>query len=762
MGSAPEDAAGQGNDFLAIRSVPKKSVEIPPSSDETVALWHYYYANQALTYRQDSLVVRDAYLGILERWADAPGIGEVQLLSHYEYLLYHSDKCFSGEQYESLRRIASSGQGAILPAAMLHLSAWHYDLGRKHFSRLEANARRLEGLMKAHVDDTGRSPEALSEAADFLTHMAERIWDSGYFNLFDSADSALDLAVNYEDDHIAARYLRSMISEKRGFYRKTLRDLEHLHRLKPLQGDITLRLAVNLARQGKEDQAAELLDTLIERHTRIEDWVHHVAFQEAARLAMEREKWRRAGEILDQAQATYPKNKRFELMEIDLHRRATHRPDPRSRALLDAWDSDFGETPRLRYLRGPLPEMEANRTRLAKRASFRAPALSAGARRLQAGEQSGSSRCAGLWRRLLPLDAPPQVAEVAEEPTGDASPASTGTAVRASYVKKVKDPILPTADGPANQPTEHRPAIETSRQVYYDETTGQPIRVDETLDLELTELYVTPSRFGRKGLKLKASDLQVFDEGKEQKIVTFEQGDVPFTATLLIDASGSMVGPRMSSALTGAKTFMQSMTPHDRARLVIAADRLRGVSSFVNAEDATLHDLTERLDRTSAGGGTALFDFLFLSTDALQPEHGRKVVIVLSDGFDIMSAVPMESVREAIRRSQIQLYWLRLREGRDHEKDFVPSTGWRPIGETQKQLSMLERTVHDSGGDVVEITGVDQVTDAFTQILEDLRNQVAIGYYADPSRGDGSWRKVNVKARGLGVRLRHVAGYFDG
>ena len=51
---------------------------------------------------------------------------------------------------------------------------------------------------------------------------------------------------------------------------------------------------------------------------------------------------------------------------------------------------------------------------------------------------------------------------------------------------------------------------------------------------------------------------------------------------------------------------------------------------------------------------------------------------------------------------------------------------------------------------------------AFSQILEDLRNQVAIGYYADPSRGDGSWRKVNVKARGLGVRLRHVAGYFDG
>ena len=70
--------------------------------------------------------------------------------------------------------------------------------------------------------------------------------------------------------------------------------------------------------------------------------------------------------------------------------------------------------------------------------------------------------------------------------------------------------------------------------------------------------------------------------------------------------------------------------------------------------------------------------------------------------------------------------------------------------------------MRESGGDVVEITSPEQVAGAFAQILEDLRNQIAIGYYADPPRGDGSWRKVNVKAQKLGIRLRHAAGYFDG
>ena len=47
------------------------------------------------------------------------------------------------------------------------------------------------------------------------------------------------------------------------------------------------------------------------------------------------------------------------------------------------------------------------------------------------------------------------------------------------------------------------------------------------------------------------------------------------------------------------------------------------------------------------------------------------------------------------------------------------------------------------------------------RILNELRNQYVIGYYADPVRGDGSWRPVKVDAARPGIRLRARTGYYD-
>ena len=83
------------------------------------------------------------------------------------------------------------------------------------------------------------------------------------------------------------------------------------------------------------------------------------------------------------------------------------------------------------------------------------------------------------------------------------------------------------------------------------------------------------------------------------------------------------------------------------------------------------------------------------------------------------------------------------------------------MGETKQQLSLLERTVTESGGNVVEISGPHQVAEAFAGILSELRNQLAIGYYPEPRYDDGRWRELKVKTTRVGVRLRHASGYFD-
>ncbi|MEM8995983.1 MAG: VWA domain-containing protein, partial [Acidobacteriota bacterium] len=295
-----------------------------------------------------------------------------------------------------------------------------------------------------------------------------------------------------------------------------------------------------------------------------------------------------------------------------------------------------------------------------------------------------------------------------------------------------------------------------SRGYFLDPATGERIRIDMALDLPLRQIYVTPSRFGRRGVAVEASDIELLDDGVRQEIVTFEQGDIPFTASVLIDASGSMEGSRLDRALAGAQRFIGGMAAHDRTRLLVASDRLRQATPLLAARG----DLRRHL-RQHAAGGTALFDHLFLAVDALAPEQGRKVVVVLSDGYDLASAVPVESIAAALKRSQIQLYWVRLRDARAVRRNFIPPTGWRSTDETRRELAALEEAIEASGGRVVPISRFVDVSTAFADILDELRRQIALGYYADPERRDGRWRRVEVKTSRPGVRLRHVDGYFD-
>ena len=57
------------------------------------------------------------------------------------------------------------------------------------------------------------------------------------------------------------------------------------------------------------------------------------------------------------------------------------------------------------------------------------------------------------------------------------------------------------------------------------------------------------------------------------------------------------------------------------------------------------------IDRIRLGSATALYDALFLGSQALEPRQGRKVMVVITDGGDTMSKVDyQEAVRERRNR----------------------------------------------------------------------------------------------------------------
>lgn len=282
--------------------------------------------------------------------------------------------------------------------------------------------------------------------------------------------------------------------------------------------------------------------------------------------------------------------------------------------------------------------------------------------------------------------------------------------------------------------------------------TTQPIRIDDAITLKLRTLFVNVARGGERDLRLDAGDFQIFDNGKPQQLVTFGRDELPLTAVLLLDTSESMGGERLESVRRGAKAFIDGMKPLDEAMLALFSDRMLRITPFTADRQA----LDLALASSKAAGGSAVNDFLYMSLKLLESRQGQRVVVLFSDGSDVHSVLPGSDLLWKARTGQALVYWIHLGGKR---KSFTSS--WRDFEANDREYDMLRKVVSESGGRVLDIERIDQLEGAFRTILEELRQQYALGYYPSNSKGDGSWHKVDVRLRGTGGRVRTREGYVD-
>ncbi|MCH9646766.1 MAG: VWA domain-containing protein [Deltaproteobacteria bacterium] len=287
------------------------------------------------------------------------------------------------------------------------------------------------------------------------------------------------------------------------------------------------------------------------------------------------------------------------------------------------------------------------------------------------------------------------------------------------------------------------------------------IRINEEVKVNLQQLYVTVTRQGERVQGLGRHAFEVTDEGKSQKLITFARGDIPFTAFVLLDSSLSMQGEKLGSALAGAKTFFEGMKTLDEGKLLVFSDRILHSTPFTSFPAV----LTTGLSDVRARGGSAVNDHLYLAMKQLEERQGRRVVILLSDGVDSHSVLPMLQVLDKARRSQALVYWLRLpylgsAKTTDEELPGLRSA-WRNEESYQSEFRTLRQAVEESGGRIQVLRSLDEIEGAFQGILAELRDQYVLGYYPKRVRKDGSWHKVRVTVRQPGLEVRARDGYID-
>jgi Ca-activated chloride channel homolog len=282
---------------------------------------------------------------------------------------------------------------------------------------------------------------------------------------------------------------------------------------------------------------------------------------------------------------------------------------------------------------------------------------------------------------------------------------------------------------------------------------------DMSFDVRLQQLFVSVTNAGQAVQGLAQGDFEIVnDDGDRESITTFGGGDLPISSVLLLDSSESMKGEPLQAALAGVRAFVGRTRADDETMVAFFSDRLLAATTFTK-DDAALQ---RALGDVQAAGGTAVNDHLYYALNRLQPRLGRRVVVLLSDGLDVSSALDMEQVLARARRSQAMIYWLRLDDPATAEKG-VPryASIWRGYDDNARQYSLLEQAVTESGGRVLKIRQLSEIDDAFRQVVDELRQQYVLGFQPHDAKGRGNWRPLKVKVRGDEFAVRTRAGFVD-
>jgi len=287
----------------------------------------------------------------------------------------------------------------------------------------------------------------------------------------------------------------------------------------------------------------------------------------------------------------------------------------------------------------------------------------------------------------------------------------------------------------------------------------EPIRVKVNL---VSVAFVARDASGALVNNLTQDDVDVIEDAVPQKIAFFSRSaDVPLTLGLVVDASGSQDHFSKQHKNDLEVFFKDVLGPKDRVFLVGFGNHIRLVSDFSQSGGDLLEqwkqyqkstgrfpELGPREDRDL---GTAFYDSIFYSvTEKLAQENGRRAILLFSDGEDNSSSHNMMTAIETAQRENVVVYAIRYTD-KEHGK----LTARNKYG-----ISVMDRVARETGGAHIDA----ETTDAhvyFRQIAEELRTSYELGYYPTDPLKDDSFRKIVIRPKREGVKVRAKTGYFS-
>jgi Ca-activated chloride channel family protein len=267
------------------------------------------------------------------------------------------------------------------------------------------------------------------------------------------------------------------------------------------------------------------------------------------------------------------------------------------------------------------------------------------------------------------------------------------------------------------------------------ESETSPYQISVNLNLVVLPVAVRDKKGGFAS-DLREQDFEVYEDGVRQTIRLFRHEDIPVTAGLVVDHSGSMQ-TKMTDVLMAARTFVHFSNPEDQMFVVNFNERvtpgLPPSIRFTNRED----EMQAAILKAPVAGETALYDAMNVALDSLQTgEREKKVLLVISDGGDNASTTALPQILKKAEESTAIIYAIGIYDASDPDKN----------------PGVLRRIAKATGGEAFFPDDISKVGGICEGIARDIRHQYAIGYVSGNTQPGGR-RVIRVTARSAGKDL---------
>jgi len=252
------------------------------------------------------------------------------------------------------------------------------------------------------------------------------------------------------------------------------------------------------------------------------------------------------------------------------------------------------------------------------------------------------------------------------------------------------------------------------------------IRVDYTTTVTMVNLPIKILSEGEPYKGLELGDLQVIENGIQVELAMLRRVKTPLTTHFLFDLSISNER-HLLNAKKSVREITGKMKPGDLSKISVFSGNYQPLTNYTSDRQLIL----SRLSRLAPVGSTAIYDAISAAIDELKGVSGSRVLILFSDGYDLMSRIDEAELKNKVRNHGIPIIFVSFSLG----KKMPPLLA--------AQLQYLADLALDSGGAIVD------GTHAHARDLAGVIRRQRLRYlvrFAPPGPDDlEQWRSLSVQ-----------------